>query len=322
MPSNINAAWKNDLFPLIAKTFDYTYENYTNIIKQVMTEEDSKTPDYRLEGMGGFGELPNYDGANLIQLNQKRGFVTILQPQEKGAAIDLQIRYKNMDKSGQAKNVGKKAALSAAMTVYLSCLRLFGNAWNPAVLGGDGQPWASLVHPIASKGDANGVSIIDPDSGTFSNLITNKLSVAGITNAQILANRYVTPDGLPFMCDMSSNGLLMVSPELEPLAKEICGTNGKMIPEHLPQSAENGANPVYGLQYIVIGGGKDGFAAPQWGIADKTLLPEIAKIVYVERATVLQTDLDNPLIARYVPYVDYSVGFGDARPIIFSNGTV
>ena len=279
MPSNINSAWKNDLFPLIQKSFDYNYDQFTNVFKQIMSEEDHKAIDYRMQGMGGFGELPNYDGANLTQLNSKRGFVTILTPQEKGAAIDLQIRYKNTDKSGQAKKVGKDAALSTAMTVYLAQLRLFGRAFDSNYVGGDGQPWASAAHPIASKGDAGGVSVIDTDSGTFSNLVTSRLTVAALTAAQTKANRFVTPDGLPFMCDFSNNGILLVSPELEPKAKEICGENAKLLPE----SSENGANPVAGLKYVVVGGGNDGFAPTQWAIADRNLLPDIAKVVFVER---------------------------------------
>ena len=120
-----------------------------------------------------------------------------------------------------------------------------------------------------------------------------------------------------FMCDFSNNGILLVSPELEPKAKIICGENAKLLPE----STENGANPVAGLKYVVVGGGNDGFGPTQWAIADRNLLPDIAKIVFVERPTVLETNLDNPLIARYVPYCDFSVGWGDARPIIFSSGT-
>ena len=319
--SNVNTAWKNDLYPLVEQTFDYQYENFMNIIKQVISEEDSKSIDYRLEGLGGYGELPNYDGSQLVGMNQKRGFVTIINPQEKAGSIDIQRRYANTDKSGEAKKAGTRAAYSVAMTVYLASLRMFGRAFNGAYLGGDGQSWASAAHPIASKGDANGVSTIDTDAGTFSNLLTGKLSVPNISLAQTTANRYITPDGLPFKCDMSANGLLLVSPELEPKAKEICGPNSKLIPEKLPESAENGANPLYGLQYIVIGGGADGFQASQWAICDKTLISQIAKIVYVERPTVLRADLDNPLIARIVPYVDFGVGFADARPIVFSTGT-
>jgi hypothetical protein len=316
--SNINTAWKNDLYPLIDQTFDFEYGNFMNIIRQVVGEEDNKAIDYRLEGMGGYGELPDYNG-QLQGMNQKRGFVTIVRSSEKAGSIDIQRRYANVDKSGEAKKAGKRAAYSAAMTVYLGALRMFGRAFNASYVGGDAKAWAATDHPVASKQDANGASVVDADSGTYSNLITDALSVSSITKAQTMANRFVTPDGLPFKCDMSGNGLLLVSPELEPKAKEICGPDKKIIPERLPESAENGANPVYGLQYLVIGGGSDGFSAKQWAVCDKTLLSEIAKIVYIERPVVLRTALDDPLIARIVPYADFGVGFGDGRPIIFSN---
>ena len=70
---------------------------------------------------------------------------------------------------------------------------------------------------------------------------------------------------------------------------------------------------------MVIGGGSVGFQKKQWAIADASLLRECAKIVYITRPTVIRAELDNPLIARIVPYVDFSVGWGDARCIIFSN---
>lgn len=316
--SNINTAWKNDLYPLISQQTTYTYENRTNLIKQLVSEETTKNVDYRIAGGGGFGEVPVYTG-DLAGMNQKRGFVKIITPVQRAAAIDIDRIYGITDKSGQAKRVGTSAGQSLAATVYLEILRLFGRAFNPNYLGGDGQPWASTSHPVASKGDAGGVAIIDPDSGTYSNLITSALSVAAITNAQTMSNRYVTPDGLPYMADFSNNGILLVSPELEPKAKEICGADSKLAPTELPESSENGANPVYGLKYLVVGGGNEGFSAKQWAIADRLLLQEATKLVYIEKPQVLETDLDNPLVARYVPYAAFATGFSEARPIIFSN---
>lgn len=317
--SNINTAWKQDLYPLINKTFDFEYENKMNKLLEIVSEENINSVDYRMSGVGGFGELSSYDGSNLKGMNQKRGFITILTPQEYAGSIDVQYKYAKIDKSGEAKKVGTRAAYSTQMTVYLALLRMFSRAFNASYTGGDGKAWAATDHPNASKSDLNGASVVDADSGTYSNLITTALSVSAITSAQTLANRFVTPDGLPFMCNFEDNGILLVSPELAPKAKEICGPNSQLMPDKLPESAENGANPVYGLKYMVIGGGSDGFTAKQWAIADRTLLKEAAKIVYITKPTVKETDLDNPLIARYVPYVDFATGWGDARPIIFSN---
>lgn len=317
--ANTNAAWKQDLYPLVTKVFDFEYANRMNKFRQIVSEDDINSVDYRMAGMGGFGELPKYDGTQLIGLNQKRGFITILTPQEYSGSIDIQYKYAKIDKSGEAKKVGTRAAYSASMSIYMALLRMFGRAFDGTYTGGDGKAWAATDHPNASKGDANGTSTVDPDSGTYSNLITQTLSVKAITDAQTMANRYVTPDGLPFLCDFSDNGILLVSPELEPKAAEICGKDSKLAPEKLPESAENGANPVYGMKYMVIGGGAEGFSAKQWAIADRTLLKDACKLIYITRPTVMRTELDNPLIDRYVPYTDYGVGWADARSIIFSN---
>ena len=195
-------------------------------------------------------------------------------------------------------------------------LRTISRAFNPLFLGGDGKPWAAADHPIASKGSTGRQYIADPDAGTFSNLITTTLTVEHITDAQSLANRFVTPDGLPYLCEMD---LLLVSPELEATAKKICGDNGKYRPTRNPDDDSNAANPVSDLQYMVIGGGSDGFTAKQWAICDKTRMKEIFKLVYITRPNVMQHDLDNPLKDAYTAYADFGIGCGDARPIIFSN---
>jgi hypothetical protein len=321
MPNaNINTAWKNDLYPLVKKSFDYEYNNRLNKFLQIVSEEDINSVDYRVAGTGGFGELAKYDGTQLTAMNQKRGFVTIMTPDEFSGSIDLTYKYAKIDKSGEAKKVGTRAGYSASMTVYMALLRMFGRAFDATFVGGDGKSWAAIDHPNASKSDAGGKSVVDPDSGTFSNLITKTLSVSAITEAQTLANKFVTPDGLPFLCDFSDGGILLVSQDLEPKAIEICGKDAKMSPEKLPESAENGANPVYGLKYMVVGGGANvGFAPKQWAIADRRLLQEAAKLVYITRPTVMRTELDNPLIDRYVPYVDFSTGWAESRCIIFSN---
>jgi len=316
--ANTNTAWKQDLYPLVTKTFDYEYDNRMNKFMEIMGKENINNVDFRDTGTAGYGELPDYDGT-LKSLNQSRGFITIYTPTEKSGAVDIAYKYAKIDKSGEANKAGKRAANSAFMTVYMAMLRMYGRAFDDSYPGGDGKPWAATDHPNASKGDLNGVSVVDPDSGTFSNLITEKLSVSAITSAQTKANRFKTPDGLPLMVDFQDNGILLVSPELEPKAIEICGKDAKMAPEKLPESAENGANPVWGLKYMVVGGGDVGFSAKQWAIADRTMLKESAKVVAITDPTVMETDLDNPLIARFVPYVDFAVGFSDARCIIFSN---
>jgi hypothetical protein len=306
---------------MINKTFEYEYANKMNKLLAIVSEEDNVAVDYRLEGLSGYGEYAAYNGTTLNTGNQSRGFIKIITPAEFEKNVDIGFKAAKIDKLGETKKVGVKLGYGASMTIYLHLLRMFGRAFNPAYPGGDGKAWAATDHPNASKGDAAGTSTVDADSGTYSNLITLPLSVSAITTSQTQASRFVTPDGLPFMCDFEDNGILLVSPELAPKAKEICGPNGKLdlAPKNMPESAENGANPLHGLKYMVVGGGADGFSAKQWAIADKTLLKEIAKIVYITRPTTMETELDNPLIHRTLGYFDFGVGFNDGRPIIFSN---
>ncbi len=298
--------WHNDLYPLIKKRFDLRYAKRLDVINQVADVICQDDIDFRLEGVGGYGEMPVYDGNSVASADQKRTFITTITPKEHALRVSSTYKKAKLDYSGEAKKIGTRLADSAYMTVLNEFYRLFGSAFTN--IGADGKPWASTEHPISC----------DKDAGTFSNLITSNLSVSAITNAQTLASRFVTPDGLPFACNFD---LLLVSPELEAKAKEICGPNGKLIPEKNPDenAPMNAANPIYGMKYLVVGGGNTGFTGKQWAVADSLMLSEVLKLVYITKPTVLVSQQDNPLITDYIGYVDFAFGFGDARPIIFSN---
>ena len=314
MPQNI--IWKTDNYKFVGKAFDYAYANRLNKLLAIMGTANSNSIDYELTGGGGYGEMPAYDGDNLNEGAKKRGFKTVITPEEFSLSEAVGYKQAKIDKSGECGRVGKMLGNSAAMTVYVHSLRMFSGAFDASKLGGDGKSWAATDHPNASKGSQGRKFIPDPDSGTYSNLITKTLSVSAITEAQSLAGRFVTPDGLPFLADMS---LLLVSPELEAEAKKICGDNGKFRPTRNPADDSNAANPLADLQYMVIGGGSDGFAKKQWAICDPVLMREMVKLVYITRPTVMQSALDNPLKDLYTGYVDFGCGWGDGRQIIFSN---
>ncbi len=298
--------WHNDLYPLIKKRFDLRYAKRLDVINQVCDVVCQDDIDYRIEGIGGYGEMPVYDGTVVANADSKRTFITTITPKEHALKVTSTYKKAKLDYSGESKKIGTRLADSAYMTVLNEFYRLFGSAFTNE--GADGEPWASKSHPVSCEGD----------NGTFSNLIEEELSVAAITKAQTMSSRYITPDGLPFACNMD---LLLVSPELEAKAKEICGPNAKLIPENNPDETAgcNAANPVYGMKYLVVGGGEAGFCGKQWAVADSLMLSEVLKLVYITKPTVLVSPQDNPLITDYIGYVDFAFGFGDARPIIFSN---
>ncbi len=297
--------WPQDLYPLVKQRFDLRYADRMDIISKLCEVITQDAVDYRFEGVGGYGEIPVYDGANIAEADQKRAFITTVTPKEHALKVTMSYKKTKIDQSRESEKVGTRLADSAYMTVLNEFYRLFGSAFT--TLGADGKPWASDAHRVNSESDE-----------TFSNVLHSALSVSAITAAQTKASGFVTPDGLPFAGNFD---LLLVSPELEPKAKEICGSNSRLIPEKNPDgdAPENAANPVYGMKYMVVGGGGIGLSGKNWALADSMLLPEILKLVYITEPTVLVSNQSNPLLTDYIGYVDFGFGFGDARPILFSN---
>lgn len=310
------SAWKSDNYKFVGAAFDFAYANRLNKLLSIVGAVNSNSIDYELTGSGGYGEMPAYDGNNLNEAVKKRGFKTIIYPEEFALTEIVGYKQAKIDKSGECARVGKLLGNSAGMTVYLHLLRMFGHAFDAACTGGDGKPWAATDHPVASMGSQGRTYIADPESGTYSNLLTAALSVNAICDAQTKASRLTTPDGLPLAAEFN---LLLVSPELETEAKKICGDNGKYRPERNPADDTNAANPLPDLQYMVIGGGADGFGKKQWALCDPTMMREMTKLVYITKPMVQQNMLDNPLKDAYTAYADFGCGWGDARQIIFSN---
>jgi len=308
----MNTAWKTDNYAFVGKTFDMRYAQRINTLAPILGETTTNSIDFELTSSGGYGEMELYDGTNLNKGGMKRGFKTIITPQEYSKSEDVGYKRAKVDKSGECRRVGTLLGDAAAMTVYMHLLRTFGGAFDPKRVGGDGVSWASEKHPVASKGSEGRKFIVDEAAGTYSNVSHDALSVAAITAAQSRANRFVAPDGLPFLCNMDT---LLVSPELEGLAKKLCGDDARLDPE----TAANGANPVHGMKYIVIGGGDAGFTKNQWAVCDRLLMKDLFKLVYITKPKVMQSNLDNQLIDTYTAYVDFGIGWGDGRMIIFGN---
>ncbi len=312
------AGWKTDNYKFVGRAFDYAYADRLNKLSPVVGEVEARSVDYELTGSGGYGEAPVYDGENLNEGSLHRGFKTIITPVEYTLSIPVSFKAARIDKIGETKNVVAKLSDSMALTVYLHVLRMFANAWNSDGRhnGGDGVPWASASHPVASRGSSGRSFVPDSDAGTYSNITTDAFSVAAITAAQARAKRFLTPDGMPFLCDFDT---VLIAPELEEKAKRMFGENARIMPAADPESELNAANPVYGMRYLVMGGGADGFTAKQWAVCDRRLMKEAVNIVYNTRPTVMQSPQDNPLKDLYTAYADFGVGWGDARQIIFGD---
>lgn len=296
MPNDVYT-WGNDLYPLVTKRFDLDYAMYTNVMKSVIGDETTDRVDVREEGIGGYGEVPDYDGSTIPELNQKRGYVAIYTPKEKLAKVTVSYKKAKIDMSGEAAKTGTRLSGSIGMTKLMDFYRLFANGFNPAYLGPDSKALFATDHPIA-----NGAT------ETYGNLLTDVFSIGAITKAQTRARRFLTPDGFPFMCKYD---LVLVSPELEPKAKEFFGKEAKLLPE----TAENGNNPVGDMKYFVI----DGFSAKQWACGDARLIKQMMKCITITKPQVTMQKGTNPYFNEYFVYSDYTMGFSDSRQIIGSN---
>ena len=286
--------WADDLYPLVFKRFQDRYDKRTDLIKLIIGYEKIKTISMYDEGIGGYGYIPLYNGTTITELNQKRGFKQTYTPAERAAKATVMYKYAKVDQSGEARKAGTKMADSLAMTQVRDFYNLFANGFNALFTGSDSVPLFSAAHPINNETGA----------ATFSNLGASIFSISAITTSQTAAQRFLTFDGLPFDCDYD---LCLISPELEPKAKEFFGKEARLIPE----SAENGANPVAGMKYFPI----KGFTAKQWAVADSNLLKEYAKLVEITAPMVIPNKPDNPLIQEYIGYADYVMGWSDARQI-------
>jgi hypothetical protein len=289
--------WRDAMFPLVTKWFDDRLAKRTDVISSVIGVDDTKRYSFDEYGIGGLGEIPDYDGNNITELTQKKGFKTTYTTAEKAGKYTVHYKAAKFDMSGEAKKAGKHMADALAMTSLMMFYRLFANGFNSVYTGADGQPLFSASHKVNSV-----------DADTYSNLLTDTFAISAITKAQTNARRFVTYDGLPFMSKMD---LCLVSPELEPKAREYFGKEAKLLPD----SPNNNANPVYEMKYFVI----DGFSAKQWAVADSELLKDYVKMVYGTRPMVIDQKSPNPLIAEYIGYMDLTLGWSDPKCIIGSN---
>ena len=285
--------WSDDMYPIVLKRFQDRLDKRTDLLKSVIGYESLKTSNqYADEGMGGYGYVPKYNGTVIQELSQKRGYKKTYTPEERVAKATVQYKYAMIDQSGEAKKAGNKMADSLAMTQVRDFYNIFANGFNSSFVGADGVALFG-THPINNEGAS---------AGTFVNTATDVFSIAAITKAQTAAQRFKTLDGLDFDCDFN---LVGIPPELEPKAKEFFGSDAKLIPE----SNENGANPVAGTKYIVI----KGLTAKQWFVGDSMLMKDYMKMVEITAPMVIPNKPDNPLIQEYIAYMDYDMGWSDSR---------
>ena len=108
--------WADDMYPIVLKRFQDRLDKRTDLIKSVIGHVPLTTSNqYKDEGMGGYGYVPEYNGTLITELNQKRGYGTTYTPKERAAKATVHYKYAKIDQSGEAKKAGNKMADSLAI---------------------------------------------------------------------------------------------------------------------------------------------------------------------------------------------------------------
>jgi hypothetical protein len=289
--------WRDNLFPVVTKWFDDRLAKRAGVIEKVIGIEDTKRYSFDEMGLGGFGEMPKYNGTEIAEMNRSKGFKTTYVTQEFAGKAQIQFKFNKFDLSGESKRVGGLLAQACGLTQMMDFYRLFSNGFTAGYVGGDGKSLFATDHPISAE-----------NASTYSNSGTTAFAIAAITATQAAVMRWVAYDGLPFLADFD---LLLVSPELEPLCRQYFGANAKL----LPGGDYNDNNPVYDMKYAVI----KTFTAKQWAIGDSMMMKEFIKLVHGTRPMVIPQKATNPLIQEFVGYMDYTIGWSEPKVIYGHN---
>ena len=129
--------WSDDMYPIVKKYFDERYASRVNFISEVAGIVKQDDLSYQIEGLGGYGEYQPYDGTNLNMSAQRRGFATVISPEQFNMTVDIHRKQAKNDLLGETRKVGQRLGYGGAMSVYMKIIRTLGGAFD-GMVGGDG----------------------------------------------------------------------------------------------------------------------------------------------------------------------------------------
>ncbi len=118
--------WSDDMYPIVKKRFDERYNSRVNLIGSVAGIVKQSDLTYNIEGLGGYGELPEYASSSLTRASGTKGFINTVTPTERALALPVEYKNAKLDIVGEAEKVGRRLADSAYMTVLSAFYRMFG----------------------------------------------------------------------------------------------------------------------------------------------------------------------------------------------------
>jgi phage major head subunit gpT-like protein len=285
MPFTINN-WKEALYPLIEDYFTDQLDKNDAIIGQLITVEGTDKYETTKESLGGLGEVPDYNGTEIKQMNRAKGFTNSIITKEKAGLYQVHFKAAKLDMSGEAKKAGTYMSNALNATRLKMFNTFMSNLFNPTQKWADGKAIFSTGHKVNP-------SVTD----TYDNLITDDLTIAALTKMEKAMARWKTYDGMDLVINPN---LLLVSPELAPTCRQLFSDRAEL----LPASANNDANPFYETQWKPV----KGFGAKQWAYVDKALMKEYISLLDTTKPMVIRQKNSNPLIDEYIGYMDSAIG--------------
>ena len=167
--------WRDNLFPIVKRWFDDRYDKRTGLIPSVIGVETTDRYSFDEYGVGGYGEIPKYDGSNIDELNRAKGFKTTYTTEEYAGKCNVGFKAAKFDLSGQAKKAGHYMANALSMTQLMDFYRLFSQGFNSNYVGGDGKALFATDHPLN-----------DDTTETYSNKGTTAFSISAITVLEVI----------------------------------------------------------------------------------------------------------------------------------------
>lgn len=279
------------LEPKLRKIFFETYDEVPEQFSQVFevkTSSKAVETDYHMAGVGLWEEKESMGAIGYETIES--GLTATYTHKEYAKGIQVERKFVDDEQYDQINKLPKSIARKGRATVEITAAAVLVNAFTTN--GYDGVPLISDSHPLVKSAALGDNALGDVP-----------LSDAGIKSALLLARKTVDETGIKIT---SNPKKLIIPPDLEFTALTILQST------QLAGSPNNDKNVIQGrlspivLDYLT--------SAYQWFVTD----PQLAELIFFWRIRPefnRETDFDT-MIAKYIGYLRFSVGYSDWRGIV------
>lgn len=255
-------------------------------LARFFNEQTSADAVERSQGVGGFGDVPEYTGA--IEYDD---FEVLFRKEyehveyAKGMAVERKLI--DDEKYGVIRQRTERFGLAFDRTIYKHRASVFNNAFSAAHVGGDAKALCATDHPLSPT-----------DASTQSNKGTSALTQDAVIATETAMMQYTDSEGNPIVVAPDT---LVVPVALKTTAEVIVNSEAK------PGTANNDANVTDGYRVVVSRYLTD---ANNWFMVDSRLARMYLNWYWRVRPEYrLDPTSDFNLVSRFRGYMRYSFGW-------------